>query len=616
VNGPAAPTQPPRPAGTPGPRPAARILPVAAGREVREHARRLILGRRRELAATVGLYAAATIAGLIPARLLGEIVSGVQQGTTAGTVDRLAVLIAVSLLAQSGLVRHGALVGARLGEALLAQLREEFVGRVLALPLSAVEDAGSGDLLTRASRDVGALSTVARYAVPATLTAVLSIVLTTGAIILDSPLLVLPCLIVVPPVWLAGRWYLRRATAGYLRENAAWAEMTESLAETVDGARTVEALRLGASRRARADADAAGSYAAERYTLRLRSVFLPSAESAYVLPAFGTLLFGGYAYLRGWCTLGQLTAAALYARALVTPMAELIDWLDELQVGGAALARLLGVAAVPADRQPSGQEPASDELAVAGVWHSYVPGHDVLRDISLQVRPGERVAIVGPSGAGKSTLGRLLAGIMAPASGRVTVGGADLAGLPLEELRGQVALVTQEHHIFLGTLRENVTLGLPTATGAEVTAALAAVEALDWAQALPGGLEARVGPGGEILTAPQAQQIALARLVLADPHTLILDEATSLLDPRSARRLERALAAVMDGRTVIAIAHRLHTAHDADRVVVMADGRISELGSHEELIEAGGEYAALWDSWHGTAAAAPAAGPAAVNPLR
>jgi ABC-type multidrug transport system fused ATPase/permease subunit len=604
---------PPRPGATPGAAPQARILPVASGGEVREHAGRLILARRRELISTVGLYAAATIAGLIPARLLGEIVSGVQHGTTGATVDRLAVLIAVCLLAQSGLVRYGALVGARLGEGLLAQLREEFTGRVLALPLSAVEDAGSGDLLTRASRDVDALSTVARYAVPATLTAVLSIVLTIGAIILDSPLLVLPCLIVVPPVWLASRWYLQRATAGYLRENAAWAEMTESLAETVEGARTVEALRLGPSRRARADADAAGSYAAERYTLRLRSVFLPSAESAYVLPAFGTLLFGGYAYLRGWCTLGQLTTAALYARALVSPMAELIDWLDELQVGGASLARLLGVAAVPADRQASGEQPASDQLAVAGVWHSYLPGHDVLRDISLQVRPGERIAIVGPSGAGKSTLGRLLAGIMAPVSGRVTVGGAALTGLPLEELRGQVALVTQEHHVFLGTLRENVTLGLPGATDAAVTAALAAVEALDWARALPGGLEARVGAGGEILTAPQAQQIALARLVLADPHTLILDEATSLLDPRSARRLERALAAVMDGRTVIAIAHRLHTAHDADRVVVMADGRIIELGSHDELIGAGGEYAALWESWHG--AATPAAGPRTASPL-
>ncbi|MEP7023315.1 MAG: ABC transporter ATP-binding protein [Actinomycetota bacterium] len=582
-----------------------RILPVATSAQARGHAAQLIFSRRRELAVTLGLYCTATIAGLVPARLLGDLVASIQHGTTAGHVDRLAVLIAAALVVQSGLTRYGALAGARLGEGLLARLREEFIGRVLALPLSTVESAGSGDLLTRASRDVDALSESARYAVPVVLTALLSVMLTAGAIVLTSPLLALPCLIVVPPVWLASRWYLRRATAGYLRENAAWAEMTDSLAETVDGARTVEALRLGPSRRARADADAAGSYAAERYTLRLRSVFLPAAESAYVLPAFGTLLFGGYAYLRGWCTLGQLTAAVLYARALVTPLAELINWLDHLQIGGASLARLLGVAGVPADRAASGAEPASDELAVTGVWHSYLPGHDVLRDVCLQVRPGERIAIVGPNGAGKSTLGRLLAGIMAPAAGRVTVGGADLTGLPVEELRRQVALVTQEHHIFGGTLRENVTLGLPTATDSDVTGALAAVEALDWAQALPDGLDTRVGAGAEQLTPPQAQQVALARLVLADPHTLILDEATSLLDPRSARRLERALAAVMRGRTVIAIAHRLHTAHDADRVVVMADGAISELGSHDELIAAGGSYAALWQSWHGTAAAAP-----------
>jgi ABC-type multidrug transport system fused ATPase/permease subunit len=578
-----------------------KILPVAGTEEVRRHAARLILGHRRELAAVLGLYTAATIAGLIPARLLGGIVSAVQHGTTAARIDQLAGLIALALIAQSALIRYGALAGAQLGEGLLARLREEFVGSVLALPLSVVEEAGSGDLLSRASRDVDALGTSARYAVPATLMAALSVVLTVAALILTNPLLVLPSLIVVPPVWIATRWYLRRAQAGYLRENAAWAEMTDSLAETVEGAATVEALRLGPGRRARIDADAARSYAAERYTLYLRSVVIPAAESAYVLPVFGTLFLGGLAYLRGWCTLGQLTAATLYARALIQPLDELISWLDHLQIGGASLARLLGVAEVPPDRTAGGQDPDGGELAAREVRHHYLPGHDVLHDVSLQVRPGERIAIVGPSGAGKSTFGRLLAGVMAPAAGRVTVGGADLTALPLDQLRGEVALVTQEHHIFLGTLRDNVTLGRSGATDNEVRSALAAVDALGWASALPDGLDTRTGGGGLVLTAPQAQQVALARLVLADPHTLILDEATSLLDPRSARRLERALAAVLHGRTVIAIAHRLHTAHDADRVMVLEQGQVTELGSHAELIAAGGSYAALWRSWHGSA---------------
>jgi ABC-type multidrug transport system fused ATPase/permease subunit len=574
---------------------------VADSGQVRGYVRTVIAGHRGELSLVVGLYAAATTAGLVAPRMLGDIVTDVQHGATAGQINLLAVIIAVSLVAQSGLIRYGALAGARFGEALLARLREDFVDRVLSLPPSVVERAGSGDLLSRSSRDVASLSRSARYALPAMLTAALAVMLTLGAIALDSPLLLLPCLVVVLPVWPAARWYLRRATAGYLWENATWAEMTESLAETTDGARTVEALGLERARRRRADADMAGSYAAQRYTLRLRTVFLPAAEASYVLPLAGTLIVGGYGYLHGWCTIGQVTAGALYATALVRPIDELIMWLDQLQTGTAGLARLLGIAQVPADRESDGSEPTGRELVAADVSHAYVPGRDVLSGISATVRPGERIAIVGPSGAGKSTLGRLLAGITAPSAGRVTVGGTDLTRLPLEALRSRVALVTQEHHIFRGTLRDNLSLGNHDASDDEIWSALRAVEAAGWAAGLDGGLECVVGSGGVPLSAAQAQQVALARLILADPHALILDEATSLLDPRSARRLERSMAAVLDGRTVVSIAHRLHAGHDADRVIVMEDGRIREAGPHRELIEAGGAYAALWESWHGAA---------------
>ncbi len=589
-----------------------QILPVADSRQVRRYVGAVLAADRRELSVVVGLYAAATAAGLVAPRMLGDIVTGVQAGTTAARINVLAAIIAASLIVQSGLIRYGALAGTRFGESLLARLREDFIDRVLALPLSVVERAGSGDLLSRSSRDVASLSQSARYALPATLTAALSVVLTLGAVALDSPLLLLPCLIVVPPIWLAARWYLRRATAGYLRENAAWAEMTDSLAETTEGARTVEALQLGPARRRRADADMAGSYAAERYTLRLRSVFMPAAEASYVLPLGGVLAFGGYAYLHGWCTIGQVTAAALYATALVKPMDELIQWLNQLQTGGAALARLLGISQVAADREPGPDRPRGEELVADGVTHAYRPGgRDVLKSVSLRVRPGERIAIVGPSGAGKSTLGRILAGITAPSAGSVTVGGAELTRLPLDELRSRVALVSQEHHIFRGTLRDNLTMGLQEARDDQLLAALTAVEATGWVDGLPGGLDCVVGSGGTALSSAQAQQVALARLILADPHTLILDEATSLLDPRSARRLERSIAAVLDGRTVVSIAHRLHVGHDADRVIVMEDGEIREAGPHRELIRAGGTYAALWDSWHGTAR--PAGSPSAVS---
>jgi ABC-type multidrug transport system fused ATPase/permease subunit len=226
--------------------------------------------------------------------------------------------------------------------------------------------------------------------------------------------------------------------------------------------------------------------------------------------------------------------------------------------------------------------------------------------VELTVEPGERLAMVGPSGAGKSTLGRLLAGIHGPRTGTVSVGDTPLVDLPLDELRQHVALVTQEHHVFLGTLRENVALARPDCSDSEVRAALEAVDAWQWAEGI--GLDTELGSGAAKLSPAQAQQLALARLVIADPHTLVLDEATSLIDPRAARHLERSLAAVLDGRTVIAIAHRLFSAHDADRVAVVEDGRIAELGSHDELVAAGGAYASLWRSWHGdrsTAAADP-----------
>jgi ABC-type multidrug transport system fused ATPase/permease subunit len=223
--------------------------------------------------------------------------------------------------------------------------------------------------------------------------------------------------------------------------------------------------------------------------------------------------------------------------------------------------------------------------------------------------PGERLAVVGPSGAGKSTLGRLLAGIHPPRTGHVSVGGVPLVELPLEDLRRHVVLVTQEHHVFVGSLAENLLLARPDAQLAELRDALAVVDALAWVDGLSHGLDTKVGSGGHSITPAQAQQIALARIVLADPHTLVLDEATSLLDPRAARHLERSLGAVLAGRTVVAIAHRLHTAHDAHRVAVVDGGRITELGSHDELMASGGAYAELWHSWRAdpttTRAAAP-----------
>lgn len=581
------------------------LLPVAGTAEVRRYAQTLFRRYPRALGTAVGLHVLAALAGLVGPRLLGNLVEAVQQHRGASAIDRLAVAIGAFVVVQAVLVRFAVLASARLGERVLASLREDFVDRVLRIPLSTVERAGTGDLLTRTTRDVDALSRCVRFAVPETMIAALTVVLAVGALLLVSPWFMVPLLVAVPVLVTGTRWYLRRAPAGYLAENAAYSQITDSLAETVEGARTVEALRRQRQRIERTDADLRRAWKAERYTLSLRTVFWPVAEVGYVLPVVATLLAGGWMYARGWVTLGQATAAIIYVQLLIEPLDRLLSWLDELQVGAASLARLLGVAIGEPARAgaPAGLGRVDDgsgtRLDITDLRFAYVPGREVVRGISLSVTPGERLAIVGPSGAGKSTLGRLIAGIHRPDGGTITVGGVPLDELPPERLRAEVALVTQEHHVFVGTLRDNVAMARPDAGPDDVRSALAAVRALDWATALPDGLDTAVGSGGLNLSAAQSQQVALARLVLADPHTLVLDEATSLLDPRAARDLERTLSAVLRGRTVIAIAHRLFSAHDADRVAVVEDGRITELGSHDELVAAGGSYAALWRSWHG-----------------
>jgi len=577
-------------------------LPVATPAEVRAEARRLFSRHRRPLTGALALHVLSAAAGLAAPFLLGRMVDGVIAGTSTTRLDLLAGALALFIVIQAVLTRSAIKRSLVLGERVFAELRETFINRVLRLPLSTVERAGTGDLIARTTGDIDALSRTVRFAVPEILVALVTTVLTLAAAVMTGPLVAAAAVVGIPLLYGGTRWYLNRARAGYLWERAAYATLDGAVTETVDGARTVEALGLADARIRRTEDDLADAYRAERRTLFLRTVWFPIAETAYVLPVVATLAWGAWLATAGHATIGQVTTVVLYMVQIIDPVDRLVSWLDELQVGTSSLARVVGIAKVPADRSATGEQPAGEDITATDVRYAYRTGQDVLHGISLALRPGERLAMVGPSGAGKSTLGRMLAGIHPPRTGRIDVGGVRLVDLPVDQLRREVVLVTQEHHVFVGTLRDNLALAAPDAGDDQLRRALAAVGALKWADALPEGLDTVVGSGGYQVGPAEAQQIALARIVLADPHTLVLDEATSLLDPRAARRLERSLSAVLDGRTVVAIAHRLHTAHDAHRVAVVENGRIAEIGSHDELVAARGAYAALWASWHGTPA--------------
>ena len=573
-------------------------LPVANTAAVRAYAKVLIRQHRRALVRMLSLYALAAVMALVPAYIIGEITNFAADHSL--TTSKITIYVSVlfgSSIAYAGLSFLARRRSYILGETVFAQLREEFLESVLALPLVEVERAGTGDLLSRTTNDIEALSRTVRFAMPEWLVAVVQALLTLIAMTLVSPLATVASLVSLPFLYFSTRYYLHYATPGYRRERMSYASMSGSVSETAEGARTIDAHRLGHRQASRIEGNIRESFYSEMYTLLMRMVWFPTIESAFALAVATTLAWSGWLALHHHITIGAATTVTLYVVQINDPIDRIVSWLDELQIGQTSLARLVGVSVVRDDRPSESAEPSNDTITMRDVFYAYRPGFDVLRGLSLTIQPGERLAIVGPSGAGKSTIGRLLAGIDAPRSGSVMVGDVALAAMPLPMLRRHVALVTQEHHIFIGSVRENLALAKPEADDDEIIRALDAVDALEWVEALPEGLLTELGTTGHPVTPAQAQQLALARLVLSDPHTLVLDEATALLDPRAARHLERSLSAVLEGRTVIAIAHRLHTAHDADRVCVVIDGRIAELGTHDELVAMNGEYASLWSSW-------------------
>lgn len=586
---------------TPAQRSAPALLPTADARRVRGALAELLRTRRRLAAGTAAVLVTATAVGLATPPLLGRIVDLVVDRRPTGDLGLpIGLLVAVAIV-QGLLTAAGLVLVARLGEGMLADLRERFVARALGLPLARLEEAGSGDLTARVTADVTMVSEAVREAVPEFARAVLAIGLTlVGLGVLDWRFLVAALVAVPVQVWTL-RWYVRRAAPLYASQRIAAGSQQQQLLETIGGAGTVRGFRTAPEHLDRVADRSLRTVDLTLRGVRLQTRFFSRLNLAEYL-GLSAVLVVGYVLVRdGAVSIGAATAAALYFHSLFTPINIALALVDDAQSALASLGRVVGVADLATPAAVPATPAAADRAArtgaavsVSGVDFAYVPGHPVLSGVDLEVPAGRRVALVGASGAGKTTLAKLVAGVHRPTAGTVLVGGAEPD--PAAERRA-VALVTQEVHVFAGTLADDLRLARADGTDAELRAALARVEALDWVEALPDGLATVVGVDGHRLTVAQAQQLALARLVLADPPVAILDEATAEAGSAGARLLERAAAQALEGRTALVVAHRLTQAATADEVVVLEAGRVVERGPHAALVEAGGRYAELWAAW-------------------
>jgi ATP-binding cassette, subfamily B, bacterial len=488
----------------------------------------------------------------------------------------------------------------KIGEPFLRDLRNKVFRHLMSLDLGFFETEQTGRLVARLTSDVDAMQDLVQIGLAQFAQNLFLFVGAVGVILVLSWQLALCTLIVVPPVWWASRWFRRESSRAFLEVRDRIGHNLATLQEGLAGVRVVQAFgRERAFARRFRDTNEA-QYDANLETVRISTRYFPFIEYCGVGGTALIIGIGGWFTTLHIVTVGTVAAFVLYLNNLFEPVQQLSQLYNTLQQAGAALKKLVLLLDTPPKiaEQPNARDLAAEgALEVEHVSFRYGSGPLVLHDVSVTVGLGERLALVGPTGAGKSTLAKLMCRFYDPAEGVVRYAGQPLADATLASLRQRIVVVPQEGFLFAGTIRDNVRVGRPDAADHDVDSALDALGIRKRFAALPEGLDTEVRERGSRLSAGERQLVSLARAALADPALLILDEATSNLDPGTERAVEHALEALTSGRSVVVVAHRLSTAARADRIGVVDQGRLQELGNHADLLRREGRYASLWASW-------------------